>query len=257
MRKLLKWLAIATTGLIVLSVVYVAIADSGSILVSYGESQRQDHQRIKAELKSWGGFETAAMELDDALLLPKDIDVWFAECGDANAFYNPENRQVVLCYELIMDLSSQFSLYVTTEADLAGAVWTTTFFVFYHELGHALIDVLNLPVTGREEDVVDQLATLILLNGGEAGLHSALNGASWFWLNSQRSDRRTPFWDTHSLDQQRYFNVLCWVYGSGPEAYQELLSPQWGLPAERAVSCPGEYARMAGAWDRVLEDHTY
>ena len=30
---------------------------------------------------------------------------------------------------------------------------------FFHELGHALIDAWDLPITGREEDAADQLPT--------------------------------------------------------------------------------------------------
>jgi Zn-dependent peptidase ImmA (M78 family) len=35
--------------------------------------------------------------------------------------------------------------------------------VFLHELGHALLDVLQIPILGREEDASDQLATYMLL----------------------------------------------------------------------------------------------
>ena len=33
---------------------------------------------------------------------------------------------------------------------------------FYHELGHALIDVLQLPVLGKEEDAADTLSALLV-----------------------------------------------------------------------------------------------
>jgi len=33
----------------------------------------------------------------------------------------------------------------------------------YHELVHALVDVLKLPITGKEKDAVDNLSTLMLI----------------------------------------------------------------------------------------------
>lgn len=33
-------------------------------------------------------------------------------------------------------------------------------FIFLREVGHAMIDVLDLPIVGQEEDAADQLATV-------------------------------------------------------------------------------------------------
>ena len=49
-----------------------------------------------------------------------------------------------------------------------------------HELGHALIHVLDLPTTGREEDAVDQLSTYILAYGSEGGESPTLDPALAF-----------------------------------------------------------------------------
>jgi hypothetical protein len=35
--------------------------------------------------------------------------------------------------------------------------------VFLHEAGHALFDLLNVPIFGREEDAADQLSSIIML----------------------------------------------------------------------------------------------
>ena len=35
-----------------------------------------------------------------------------------------------------------------------------TWFVLYHEMGHMLIDQLGIPVLGREEDAVDNVAAM-------------------------------------------------------------------------------------------------
>lgn len=41
-----------------------------------------------------------------------------------------------------------------------GALWG----IFFHELGHAIIGVNRVPITGREEDVADQFALYFASN---------------------------------------------------------------------------------------------
>lgn len=39
--------------------------------------------------------------------------------------------------------------------------------MLFHELGHAFISLYDLPITGREEDAVDQFAAILLAMGDE------------------------------------------------------------------------------------------
>src|SRR6185295_2240523 len=66
--------------------------------------------------------------------------------------------------------------------EVGGKAIAAMVFVFYHELGHALIDIYDLPVTGREEDAVDQLATVMLLEtwDGEESELAMTASAEWF-----------------------------------------------------------------------------
>lgn len=231
--------------------------DPGVVSVSYMDTSNPEHRAIRANLESWRGFEEAAEEIDAEFLVPHDLHIVFSDCGEPNALYDPAQKALFMCYELVSSLIRDFHLYAESDSALAVSVWQTTFFVFYHELGHALIDMLDLPVTGREEDAVDQLATLVLLEAGEEGRDAALAGAAWFELTSQRASTRLPFWDEHSLDPQRYFNIICWVYGSDTTSHQELLGREWGLPRERAERCPGEYDRMSRAWASMLAQYRH
>ena len=58
---------------------------------------------------------------------------------------------------------------MTAEERIALHISGGTLGIFFHELGHGLIDMLQLPVTGREEDVVDEFATMLLLYAREEG----------------------------------------------------------------------------------------
>jgi len=253
----LKRLGCAALLFVIASVLYVIVADSGIVSVQYAESPNAEHEALRKDLIEWGAFDQAAADIDAVFLVPRDLAISFSDCGQPNAFYDPAQTAIFMCYELVSQLAEDYRRYASSDEALATSVWQATFFVFYHELGHALIDMLDLPVTGREEDAVDQLATLVLLEAGSAGRDAALRGAEWFHLNGAKARGRQQFWGEHSLDQQRYFNILCWVYGSDTTAHAALLGNDWGLPADRAERCPAEYDRMSRAWETMLAQYKH
>jgi hypothetical protein len=62
------------------------------------------------------------------------------------------------------------------------------------------------------------------------------------------------FWDEHSLDVQRYYNILCWFFGSNPQENQTIVSEE-GLAEERAIRCPGEHQQIYTSWGRLLSPY--
>ena len=67
---------------------------------------------------------------------------------------------ILICLASPVD-ARQLSAEEREEADLF--VLGNTVFILYHELGHALIDQLGLPVLGREEDAADNLASIMMI----------------------------------------------------------------------------------------------
>lgn len=193
--------------------------------------------------------------LNESLALPVALGLRYAECGEANAYYDPGAREVSICFELIEQLAEDFGAQFDDDDELADAVGGAYVFIVLHEVGHALVDVLDLPITGREEDAVDQLSSWLLI-GEEAGNTAVLDAAASFSLASEKYDlAEGDFADTHSLDQQRYFNMVCWVYGSDPDAHAGLIADA-GLPETRADGCAEEYARLDRSWSTLLKQYT-
>jgi hypothetical protein len=233
------------------------VRDAGDFVVRYEATENADYQELEGIFKETRLLEDTVHELNGVFALPSDVPVVLRECGEVNAFYDPETREISLCYELIEHFSEIFMADVQTdeEAEEAGtAVAGATMFTFFHEMGHALIDLYDLPVTGREEDAVDQLATMILLQGGDEGETAALDGANSFVSEEESELDDLTFWDEHSLDEQRFYNVVCWSYGNNPEGLQSLVDDET-LPADRAERCPAEYARMSRSWDKLLDPY--
>lgn len=240
--------------------------DRGDFKVVYGTVKDPDYKELQQIFKDTALFEETVKALNETLALPADVTVTLRECGEVNAFYEPDSHRISMCYELVSAFTEMFLAGVETEeeAEAAGvSVAGATLFIFFHEAGHALIDLYDLPITGKEEDAVDQLATLILLEAGEDGENAALDGASSFISEEEEEDAAgdeegeledLAFWDEHSLDEQRFYNIVCWIYGKNPEGYAYLVEDET-LPAPRAESCPGEYERMSKAWDTLLEPY--
>ena len=224
--------------------------------VFYADTEDQVFKGFSESLKQSKLFDKLAGDLDSSLVMPGVVDIQFVECGMANAFYDPEAGRIIMCYELLEEFRDIYVNAGRSGAALNQATTGSMLFTFFHELGHSLVDQLNLPVTGKEEDAVDQLATLVLSSHGDNGADMALDSAEWFLQQSKRvadvSD--LAFWDEHSLDGQRYYSIACLLYGSDRKAFKHLVT-EGKLPRRRAMRCEEEHERISGAWDKILEPH--
>jgi hypothetical protein len=125
-------------------------------------------------------------------------------------------------------------------------------FTLLHEMGHLLINELQLPVLGREEDAADQLGFMGLFLFADKHRNSdfyakLLDIADYWRLEWQRPktpDEEVYVWDSHGLDAQRFYNIACLAYGSDPDNVEWIINAT-GLPAERAMYCDEEYQQVA------------
>jgi len=179
------------------------------------------------------------------------IETVVAECGKANSSYEPENRRIVLCYEEIDRIFSTLRS-LGYEDDRLLVFWIGTILnELYHELCHGLIHTLTLPVAGKEEDACDQFALLQLLNH-PYGTDLALGSVVYLGeMSSIEKEIGVNPSQQHSSYAQRYFNILCWTYGSDPEKLGFLID-QEHLPEVRAKTCRTEYLRALHAWSALL-----
>lgn len=172
----------------------------------------------------------------------QQITVEFKACGSADAFYNTRTDTITMCGELLQLLKSRFNREEAQEAYV---------FVFLHELSHALIDQLNLPILGGEEDAADAMATVLLLEKGKSALGAILAGISFYEL--YRHGLSGPWAGSHSLGPQRMFNLVCWASGGAPELLDDPLI--FALNREIASarrSCPTEYKQQSDAVEQFL-----
>ena len=129
--------------------------------------------------------------------------------------------------------------------------------VTFHELGHAVFDILDVPVYGREEDAADQMAGVILSQFGKDVAKRTFPGVSYLWQKLGASDgewKRSYYSDEHGHPLQRAYNYLCMAYGSDPDAFQYYVDKGL-LPKDRAVNCKREYQQIINAFVKTMIPH--
>ncbi|WP_136442513.1 DUF4344 domain-containing metallopeptidase [Pacificoceanicola onchidii] len=126
--------------------------------------------------------------------------------------------------------------------------------IFYHELAHAVIDLMQVPIFGQEEDAADVMAVLLIdwLFDEEVAQQLAYDSAFGF-LDDPDGMQDVAYWDVHGPDEQRFYNHVCLFYGANPEV-RDTLAEDLGLPEERAETCPEEYDLAADSWGAVFDE---
>ena len=110
------------------------------------------------------------------------------------------------------------------------------------------VDLHDLFAAGRNEDAADQFASVMLLREGVEGAR-ALQAVARLYESGYGYG--AP-WDTHSPDPQRYFDIICMLYGKHytddvGESVRDL------IPQSQTVRY--QYADAEYAWSLLLERH--
>lgn len=132
-------------------------------------------------------------------------------------------------------------------------------FLLAHELGHLVIGEFQVPVLGPEENAADYIAATALIRTQRRDpernaryrdyLLAAADAQRLAWEKGNALGVPVPYWDSHALNIQRFYQVACLLYGADPQTYAELPA-RIGLPDGRAGGCAAEFqhADRAISW---------
>ncbi|KMO82145.1 hypothetical protein BST22_27660 [Mycolicibacterium chubuense] len=230
----------------------------GSMTVSYEDATTPDAMAGRDLLQNNQVLEDMADDVNQTLALPYDVSLLGVQCDEANAFWDPTAKTVTICYE---DAANSERIFTEAgDPDPAASAINAEWATFFHEVGHMAVTLYDLPVTGREEDVADQLAAYILLTPGDDGkadpesVQSVKDFARVFNASGNADVTDDDMADVHSLDKQRVYNLECWIYGSDPEANGDMVG-DGQLPEDRADGCADEWAQLDKAWSTLLDPY--
>lgn len=155
-----------------------------------------------------------------------------------------------MCYEMIHFLENQAEKDFGRSSDSARLVIGAMAFLFNHELGHAFIDLYNVPAYAREEDVADQFALLSLEALSPEFAEMYLSGALWLFRKSEKGElSEETFRDEHSMSRQRYYHIMCWAYGKDSSRYGSFEDKL----QDRAPRCKDEYEKGLASFRAVWQ----
>ena len=218
---------------------------TGLVRVRYDPPQDPAHRPTYERLRKEEVLEKFA-EVLGAIRLPRPLTLRFAGCdGTSNAWYEAADQTVTFCYELVADAEKAAGGAGAHGISKEDATDGPVIFVLLHEAGHAIFDLLDVPILGREEDAADQFAADVLLRVGGELPRRVLAGTAWMFKHdaSSRGLDESDYADVHGLDVQRFYNVLCMAYGADAKAYGGLVEKGY-LPKDRAEGCAEEYEQV-------------
>lgn len=232
-------------------------AQANRIRVEYVPPTNPEHQKIYEMVKEHRTLEKL-QEIFGAFRLPSDLLLRTVGCdGVSNAWY--QRGRVSICYEYLRDIQKM----MPSETTAAGvtpddAVIGQFFYVTAHEMGHAMFDMLDIPVLGRGEDAADNFATYIMLQFGKDQARRLIAGAAHsykdFISNPKVTVPLAAFSNSHSPPPVRFYNLVCLAFGADRTLFADVVTNGY-LPSERAGVCRKEYGEVAFAFKTLLGPH--
>jgi hypothetical protein len=231
--------------------------ESRRIRIEYAEPKNPAHQQLNQMLREHRALEKL-QEIFGPFQLPTELTLRITGCdGISNAWYIQPT--VTVCYEYLDEIFRNMPKEPTPEGVTpSDAVTGQFFYAFAHEMGHAMFDLLSVPVFGRPEDAADQFATFVILQFGKDEARRLIKGAAY----SYRKYLQNPtviaplaaFSDAHSPPAERFYNLLCIAYGADSVLFKDVVAKGY-LPPERANGCSREYGEVSYAFHQLIRPH--
>ncbi len=193
-------------------------------------------------------------EMNNRIEFPGEVVIKIEECGESNAFYYDDISTISICYEFIDEMIALQDENLDDHQKLINAVG----FMFLHEMGHALVAKLDLPITGKEENAVDELAMLVLTSDTtDRAYFAAVEGAMQFYSDALKEKLKTSdFYDTHAPSMERYYDMVAIIVAAYPESAVDFVgeNDKWKISEERAELAVEQYEKKLNAWKTLLGD---
>ncbi|GAA0925734.1 DUF4344 domain-containing metallopeptidase [Nonomuraea longicatena] len=129
----------------------------GAFVAVVAEAKEAANQEMRKAFAEDKALEEVAQGFNELLKLPEGEYILAAEeCGQANAFWSPDEKKITICYELLTDAATKAQENFTTDKEKEDYITGVLMDTLFHELGHAVISIYDLPTVGKEDDAVDQ-----------------------------------------------------------------------------------------------------
>jgi hypothetical protein len=250
----------------------------GRVRIQYDPPKNPEHQKLYERLKENQVLETIQKILSPLRLPKPGLLIKTMGCdGIINSWYNNDDPDdpgptVHMCYELLQNIIKISTTdNVRPNVTRHDAIVGQSLFWTLHETGHAVFDIFQLPLLGREEDAADLFAAFIMLEFGHDQARRWIEGAAY---TSDEFMADVPwgknYASVHGLPQQRFYNLICLAYGADPVTFADVAenmtnmmaqkgvlpnAEQGVLPKKRAENCEYEFQTERHAFETLIRPH--
>ncbi len=211
------------------------------------------HPQVAQALRVWAAVATGIFHL------PTDVTITPAPCGRIDGFYDPGQQQLHLCEELLTYYAGVLTPPGGDPRSPAPVVRDATLVSFLHLVGHAVVALLDLPVTAELEEAADAVGVAFLVAGSPEDERTVLAGSAALVQRSRSPEppHLVPWWAHHPWTDERAAHLRCLLAGSQPpseapgqadpstpscraawQRWQTLLTPSLRLAAEPPEAAP-------------------
>lgn len=155
------------------------------------------------------------------------------------------------------------------KADEAKEIWDYSVWAslgtIYHEIGHHLVDIYNIPVFGNEEDVADSFIVYGLLQtkGRFNTEETYKEWADWYHkILTESLDVHyykyllgTDYKEeviTHSSTKRRFYNLTCFMKSGNPEYFNAYIKKR-RIDHLLREKCNFAYGEMVTSWNTFIK----
>jgi Putative metallopeptidase len=228
------------------------------IVIAYEQPKSPDHQRLHNLLVEARVLEQV-QEILSPFRLPKPLPISIEGCdGESDARYLYDEARIKICYEYIEEIWNDAPAETTARGvSPIDAIVGPLADAFFHEFGHAIIDLHKIPVLGREEYAADTVSAMLMLALAKGEARRLIMGAAYWYtddLETAVTLKPKEFSSVHGTPHQRFFNLLCIAYGANGEAFGDLVEKGY-LPEERAEDCKSEFQQATHAFNILIRPH--
>jgi hypothetical protein len=222
------------------------------IILTLEKPSSDTETRIHQRLQTSPTLHTAMEFLSQYFDTPTDVSLSF---GSYERIWH-KNGRIEIPYLFIKNTRDNYrsTHFKHKKLDVDTYTGNVLLHVILHEFAHALIAQYNLPVVGKEEDAADAFADVMLIHFFDQGSDIVISAADLFFIDDKRTQRVSDedLWSDHSLDKQRYYDRLCYAYGSNPSRYNAV-KRQAGFDERKSERCIFQYHQTKERWLTLLQ----
>jgi hypothetical protein len=242
------------TLLVFLIIVTTSYANN-DIKISFLKTNNYNELQIKKVIESSDSLDILLNTLNNEFKFKKKITIEIGE--NKGPLYDSETNKILIPYRFYQETYDTFKNvdYEKTGLSIEEATIDVLIQTILHELAHALIEIHKLTIVGNEENVADSFAAVILIEFFENGEEILFSSSDIFKIYSDNHKlTQKDFMGEHPLDIQRFYDSLCYIYGSAPLKYKNLLE-DLDYSEERKLLCKEDYIKNVNNWFILLQKY--